>query len=294
MAAPAAFLFFALAPASLRAVEGVSITPLTTGYFHSNYRFLVAGGVSEDVKLPIPFYVIRHPKGVVLFDSGLGLEYRRQVAGWWVSRFIERIFASEFSEDQAAVQQLRSAGIQPDDVAFIVISHLHYDHAGGLRDFPKAKIVVSRKEWENANVGRWKARARGVMIEQLAGISERLQLVDYPSDSTMGPFPGSFDLFGDGALVLLSTPGHTPGHQSLLVTTESGKKVLLTGDAVWVRENYEGPAPKSFFVRHLEEEEGLAWASTLAIHQFAEANPEVFVIPGHDPHLWKELPAEVK
>jgi glyoxylase-like metal-dependent hydrolase (beta-lactamase superfamily II) len=79
-----------------------------------------------------------------------------------------------------------------------------------------------------------------------------------------------------------------------LVTTGSGKKVLLTGDAVWVRENYQGPAPKSFWVRHLEENADQAWASTLKIHEFSEKNPEALIIPGHDPHLWKELPSEIR
>lgn len=289
-----AFVAFLAISKAVAAVDGVSVAPRTTGTFANNYKMMVEGGGDEDVTLPIPFYVIRHPQGIVLFDSGLGLEYRHQVAGWWVSRLIERFFPASFREDDAAVRQLEREGIRPDDVKFIVISHLHYDHAGGLRDFPRATVVVSRKEWENANVGRWKARSRGVMIEQLEGIDDRLQLIDYPSSPAMGPFADSFDLFGDGALILLSTPGHTPGHQSLLVTAESGKKVLLTGDAVWVREGYQRPSPKSFLVRHLEEDEEPAWASTLAIHQFAEMNPDVLVIPGHDPYLWKDLPSEVK
>jgi glyoxylase-like metal-dependent hydrolase (beta-lactamase superfamily II) len=154
-----------------------------------------------------------------------------------------------------------------------------------LRDFPAAKVVVSRREWENADVGRWKARFRGVMSETLAGVRERLLLVD----------DDRYDLFGDGALVLLSTPGHTPGHQSLLVTTESGRRVLLTGDAVWVEENYRKPAPKSWIVAHLEESDAdQAWASTLAIRRFAEENPEALIVPGHDPKVWEALPAEIR
>lgn len=100
----------------------------------------------------------------------------------------------------------------------------------------------------------------------------------------------SFNPPGDGSLLLLSTPGHTPGHQSLLVTLGSGKKVLLAGDAVWVRENYEKPAPKGWKARLIEEDDEEAWRTTLAIRQFHEDYPEVMIIPGHDPHLWSELP----
>jgi len=275
------------------AVDGVSVSPRTSGTFGNNYRMLVEGGADRAVQIPIPFYVIRHPKGIVLFDSGFGLEYRDQIAGWWVNRAIEHLMPTEFSEKDATVRQLEREGIRPDEVVAIVISHLHYDHAGGLRDFPNAKVIVSRKEWENANVGRWTARFRGVIREQLQGVESRLQLIDYPPESALGPFLGSFDVFGDRSLILLSTPGHTPGHQSLLVTTGSGKEVLLTGDAVWVREGYEKPSPKSFWARHLEEDAEPAWASTRAIHQFVEMRPDLLVIPGHDPDLWSQLPSSI-
>ena len=78
------------------------------------------------------------------------------------------------------------------------------------------------------------------------------------------------------------------------VTFDSGKKVLLTGDAVWLRENYLRPAPKSWFIRTFEEDEGQAWQTTLKIRKFAEENPDVLIIPGHDPTLWDRLPPEIK
>jgi glyoxylase-like metal-dependent hydrolase (beta-lactamase superfamily II) len=283
-------LFIALAAlkvSALQAGDGVTVIPKTTGWFESDLKYMVAGAASEKVRIPIPFYAIRHPKGIVLFDSGLGADFREQEDGWWLHRLVKALFPADFETRDAAVHQLQAMGIAPEDVSRIVVSHLHYDHAGGLRDFPKAEVVVARAEWEHADVGRWKARFRGVMSEQLEGIAARLRLVEFGTD-------GRFDLFGDGRFVLLSTPGHTPGHLSLLVTTGSGKKVLLTGDAVWVRENYRWPAPKSFFIRHFEEDAGPAWASALKIREFSEKNPDALIIPGHDPRLWKELPEEIR
>ncbi len=288
-------LFFALAAglraSSLFAVDGVTIIPKTTGWFQTDFKYMVDGAVSEKVRIPIPFYVIRHPRGVVLFDSGLGTSFREQTEGWWVHRLFNSLLPSDFEDKDAAVNQLKEMEIAPEDVTHVVVSHLHYDHAGGLRDFPNATVVVSKAEWGHANVGRWKARFRGVMNEQLEGLAGRVQVVDYGNTKNK---EARFDLFGDGALVLLSTPGHTPGHQSLLVTTGSDKKVLLTGDAVWVRENYQRPAPKSFFIRHLEEDADAAWASTLKIREFAGKNPDALVIPGHDPRLWRELPDQIR
>jgi glyoxylase-like metal-dependent hydrolase (beta-lactamase superfamily II) len=269
------------------AVDGVTVIPKTTGWFRTDFRYMADGAAPEKVRIPIPFYVIRHPQGIVLFDSGLGVDFKEQTRGWWGHRVVEALFPPEFESEDAALHQLKAMGIPPEDVRYIVVSHLHYDHAGGLRDFPLSAVVVSQAEWRRANSGRWLARLRGIMTEQLVGLADRVRVVDYGSGDR-------FDLFGDGALIVLSTPGHTPGHQSLLVTTGSGKKVLLTGDAVWVRENYQWPAPKSFWIRHLEEEADTAWATTLKIREFAERNPDALIVPGHDPRLWKELPPEIR
>lgn len=288
------FAFGSLLSAEAMAVEGVTLSPRTTGHFKTNFKYMVDGAASESVTIPIPFYVIRHPEGIVLFDSGLGADFQNQIRGWWVHQIFQLMLPSQFIRSDAAVYQLDQRGIPPQAIRYIIVSHLHYDHAGGLLDFPNATVVVSRGEWENANVGRWRARLRGVMSEQLKGIENRLWLIDYLPGTAVGPFDASFDLFGDGSLVLISTPGHTPGHQSLLVTLESGNKVLLTGDAVWVRENYQRPAPKGWVVRLLEEKADEAWEMTLKIKKFAEENPQVVIIPGHDPQLWGELPTEMK
>lgn len=268
----------------IKRTEGVILLPRTTGWFHTDLKHMVAGAPSKKLRIPIPFYVIRHPQGIVLFDSGLGENFREQIDGWWAHRFFQGFLPYEFEKSEAAVHQVKRMGFDPESVKFIIVSHMHLDHAGGLREFPKATVVVSRAEWGNANVGRWLARWRGVMKEQLEGVSERMRFVEeYP-----------FDLFADGSLIVLPTSGHTPGHQSLLVTLGSGKGILLTGDAVWLQENYRKPAPKGWFIRHFEEDAGQAWKTTLKIREFAQKNPDVLIIPGHDPYVWKELPEEIR
>jgi len=271
----------------------VVIRPITTGMCRSNFKYMVAGGKSEEVRIPTPVYVIFHPKGVVLVDSGLGEEFPEQMKSWWVYRFFQKLLPEEFDRSQSALQQIKNMGIDPRDVRFIVVTHLHFDHAGGLRDFPNAKVVLSRDEWNYAHVNRWRAAfLRGVRSEQLEGLESRLQFVTYKNK--YGPFEGSYDLFGDGAILLLPTHGHTPGHQSVLVTLSSGRKVLITGDAAWVKENYEWPAPKSWLVRSLEEDQKKTWESLLRIKKFHEQNPNALIFPGHDPHLWPQWPAEIR
>ena len=162
---------FLLTSLSLEAAAGVTLYPRTTGSFRTNFKQMVTGGESRPIKIPIPFSIIRHPRGVVLFDAGLGRDCHEQVQGWWLNRLFESFLPSEFQPTEAAVSQLQQMGISPESVRTIVVSHLHYDHAGGIGDFPAATVVVARGEWENADVGRWKARLRGVMKGQLEGIA---------------------------------------------------------------------------------------------------------------------------
>ncbi len=265
----------------------VTIRPLSTGSFETSYANLVQGGRGGKVRIPIPFYLIDHPKGMILFDSGLGTRFEEEVKGWWVNRLLAPLLPHHLMPTAPAVRQLSRLGIAADRIQAIIVSHLHFDHAGGLRDFPEAEVVVSRREWDSIPTGRFAARIRGIMKEQLTGIHVRE--IDYSASSQFGPFEGSFDYLGDRSLILLSTPGHTPGHQSLLVTLGSGKKVLLTGDAVWVGEGYKRPAPKGWLVRTLEEESDISWRTTQAIHEFHRENPDCFIVPGHDPGLWPTL-----
>lgn len=302
----------------------ISLTPLSTGHFSANYADLVQGGAEKNVKIPIPVYVIRHPQeGLILFDSGLGLNFKRQLEGWWVHRFFQRFLPYELGPGETAAEQLAQEGIDPKEVRTIVVSHLHYDHAGGIADFPNATIVVSEDEWRHADTNRWQAALRGYRKEQYQDLNNRVQLIEYSPGSVYGPFEASFDLFGDGSLILLETPGHTPGHQSLLVknllacpegtgpvsgppplTASLAQKlaagdqrgtpvrshppacdILLTGDAVWVPEGYQRPAPKGWKARFLEEERDEAWITTQKIHQFHRENPEVVILTGHDPEI---------
>jgi N-acyl homoserine lactone hydrolase len=185
---------------------------------------------------PINVYVVEHTDGVVLFDTGqdrasvtdpcyfpdgpVGLIYRR------LARF-------EVSEDETLTAGLARLGYHPSDVRKAVISHLHQDHIGGVREIPDADLLVSAAEWRSLH--RPLAEARGLLRIHIDVPGLRWSPVEFTAleDPTLAPFTAGHDVFGDGSLVLLPTPGHTHGSMSMLVRRRDATPVLLAGDLTY-------------------------------------------------------------
>jgi glyoxylase-like metal-dependent hydrolase (beta-lactamase superfamily II) len=185
---------------------------------------------------PINVYVVEHTDGIVLFDTGqdrasvtdpayfpdgpTGLIYRR------LARF-------HVSDDETVTAGLARLGYRPRDVTTAVISHLHQDHIGGVREIPQADLLVSAEEWRSLH--RPMAEARGLLRDHIDVPGLRWSPVEPKAldDPSLAPFATGRDLFGDGSLVLLSTPGHTPGSMSLLVRRPRTAPLLLAGDLTY-------------------------------------------------------------
>lgn len=166
---------------------------------------------------PYFFYLIAHPSGNVLFDVGLNPKWRTGA-----STSASGTSVIEMEEGDDAVSKLKVLGLAPADISHVVLSHLHYDHAGGLQYFPEAAVVVQRREL------------------QFAFWPPVYQRSAYDRDDFDRPFnwleiDGDYDLFGDGTILVTPTPGHTPGHQAAVVKLASGMHVL-GGDATYLTE----------------------------------------------------------
>jgi glyoxylase-like metal-dependent hydrolase (beta-lactamase superfamily II) len=175
-------------------------------------RRYLGGGWSEET-LPVNGFLVHHPEGLCLFDTG---QTARAAAPGYHPRWhpFLRLARFELGPEDEIGPQLARAGIDPGDVRWVVLSHLHTDHVGGVGAFPEAQVIVSRVEWDRAQ--GLAGRLRGY-VPQHWPLSEPV-LVD-----------PSFDVAGDGTLVVMSTPGHTPGHVSLVVRDEDGG-YFLGGD----------------------------------------------------------------
>jgi len=166
-------------------------------------------GAWSSATLPVNVFLVHHPDGLCLFDAGQTADAARPgyFPRWHPFLRLARFELQQ--EDEIGAQ------IDPATVRWVVLSHLHTDHVGGIGPFAGAEVIVSRVEWERAQGVR--GRLRGYLLQQWP-LPEPVQvdLVGPP----VGPFAGSFDVAGDGRLVLVPTPGHTPGHVALIARDE--------------------------------------------------------------------------
>ena len=174
--------------------------------------------VGTKVYNPYFFFLIMHPQGTVLFDSGL----HPALATDPESRLGPEAgsFRLQLGPDDHAEALLATLGMKPADVDLVIQSHLHFDHAGGLEALSHAPVLVQRSELEFA--------LRPPVYQH-----DVYARADFDLDLKWQQLAGDHDVFGDGTLMILATPGHTPGHQSLMVTL-AGRVVILLADATYL------------------------------------------------------------
>ena len=250
----------------------------------STLRGLHSGGRANWVWLPVPAFLVEHPgAGPILIDTGLHPSIVFDPSQNW-GRLGARVYRFRMTAEQAVPEQLRARGIDPGDVAHVVMTHLHTDHASGVSEFPRATFVLDRREWESATAPR--GTLRGYRTAQFDyGFDWRTIDYDAPEVDSFATFAHSVDLFGDGSVRLLATPGHTPGHQSVLLRLGEGE-ALLTADAAYERRTIDHDVEQLFLA-----DKHLYWRSLKEIRRFVESTPTAVVIPGHDRELWPTLEA---
>jgi N-acyl homoserine lactone hydrolase len=226
------------------------------------------GAVGGEIRVPVPSYLIEHDRGHVLVDTGMHPEVRsdpRERVGW-----VADLMRLELPDGEDIGSRLAAHGVDPSSLRYLVNTHLHFDHAGGNELIPKnVELVVQRREWR-----------AGHDEHEIA--SNAYSLADYDQPRRVLEVDGEHDLFGDDSVVLFSTPGHTPGHQSLRLRFGNAD-VVLCADACYFSDwlDTEQTPPYGF-----DKEQEVASLRRLRALRDGGAR----MIFGHDPEQWASMP----
>jgi N-acyl homoserine lactone hydrolase len=234
------------------------------------------------LRIPIPAFLIEHPgAGRILVDTG----YHASVAvdpKQNLGPVIGRLYKFEMEPEQALAAQLRKLGIQPGEVKVVVMTHLHPDHASAISDFTEATYVLGEGEWA-AFTGPRPTLHGYVRKHAEHAVDYREVVYDTRLVGSYSTFGRSFDLFGDGSVRLVYTPGHSRGHQSVIVRLKGGE-VLLAGDAIYSLETLDHER-RGFFVADEH-----TWRRSLReIQLYRRENPDALIIASHDHQAWPQL-----
>lgn len=193
----------------------------------------------RDITVPISMWVLDHAKGLVVFDTGNNVAISDGgCKTHWLEGICDFLKPTQKRSD-VIDKQLERLGYKTGDVKVVISSHAHLDHIGNITMFPKAIHVMQKKELYQA----WwpeKFQRNGVFVQADFDKAREFNYME---------LDGDYDLFGDGSIQILSTPGHTLGHQSLKVKLPQTGTVIISQDAIWMQENLEGyPAGLNYSV----------------------------------------------
>lgn len=229
--------------------------------------------------------LIRHPSATFLYDTGLSADIYTYLVE---QSLLFRKTLANFTLEQPLNGHLQRLGIGRGELDFALLSHLHWDHVSGIPDLPGVPLRVNRVEYDAAQNG---------LLEANNGLVRQL-LCDNPIETfelTGPPYEGfraSYDLFGDGSIILVPLPGHTAGNTGMFINRSNrpdrldrpdGSRVFLLGDAAWVSENYLRPATMHPLIWNGVTSDGATARQTLIeLHRYALRHPDIPLIAMHD------------
>jgi glyoxylase-like metal-dependent hydrolase (beta-lactamase superfamily II) len=279
-----------IARISVLSTGSVQIRPEHVGPTRKNTYLWLATSRRWTEPRPINTYVIEHRDGLVLFDTGQDRASVTDPAyfpGGLTGVIYDRLARFDIGPDQTLTRQLAALGHRVGDVHSAVLSHLHQDHIGGLPELRHAEIIVSADEWSSAR--RLMAAPRGYLRAHIDLTGLRWNRV-HPQplgDADLAPFTAGHDVFGDGSLVLLPTPGHTPGSMSLLVRRPGHVPLLMVGDLTYDADLLaSGHVPGAGSRKRMRD-------AVAAVNALRRRWPGLTVLAAHDPTAAARLAASL-
>lgn len=266
---------FATPPQSMR------VSSLPTGVMHSSAMLAFRGGSPFEARdFAMTAVLVQHPRGDLLIDTGFGREVDAHVK---LLPLIMQLSA-DYEANTPAAEQLRAHAYDLSKLTGVVLTHAHWDHVSGLDSLPNVPVLVPSHEQTFIS----HAHEASALAKQLS--SKRLHSYAFTNKPYLG-FSQHMDVWGDGSVVLVPAPGHTPGSVLVFLNLPSGQRLALLGDLVWQLDGIRRMAEKPWVARQLIDEDTLAVRAAITqVAAIARQFPQIQLIPAHDPKAMASIP----
>lgn len=244
-----------------------TINPLAfTGMFRSE---------KHKIWIPVSTYLIEHPKGLVLFDTGWSKAVRNNNSETKKKKLLGEISVADLPAGTAIDEQLLALGYNPKDIDVVLLSHLDGDHAGGLNLVKDAKkFLVSREELIAS-----KGFGKGIRYDSKLWEETKLEPFDF-GDTGIGPMKRSFDLFNDGTFQIIWTPGHSRGLVSIMLNNNGQDFVLLVSDTGYAKKSWDKLITPGISVNRKQAYQSLEW-----VKEMSSKKNCIATLANHDPEI---------
>lgn len=257
--------------------------------FHCGYALMPESAMFGDAsplsirRLPMMAAVAFHTEhGPILIDAPFGHEGPHNVGALWGT--ILRHTLQTFKDEWSIIPRIEQLGIRPSEIHHILMTHLHFDHTGGMKALGHATFHINQREWNWANgLLSFDAFTAGVAVSDFRALHARTELFSLP-DYFERDAEGH-DLFGDGSIVALSMPGHSPGHTGYRFKLADGRSATFLGDAVFQLDHLRRSRPLGFLPKLVAGDFRMVQYTQGELERYVEARPDEVLICSHDLEL---------
>ncbi len=232
--------------------------------------------------------VVRHAEGDLVIDAGNSTHFSEEIEPYhggtrrWLA-----VFPGSLKPRRSLSDELSAVDVDPGKLRWVLPTHAHLDHLGGVLDLPPTPVLMTTEEAEIVHQGRHQVGFE-VMPAHAEFVAPNIEPLTF-DDAPYEIFARHRDLFGDGSVVVVPLPGHTPGSVGVFVRLPDGRRVFHLGDAINDRSQVEHPRGKTAAMRRTDADRGRAEQTVARLHGLAEQADDLFFLPAHERAAWKDV-----